>query len=231
MYNHNFGATTMNTENKNFMDYQPKPESEIKLEIKRYEFRYVLIFAISALISCIVVAALLGPSDFSIQLNSIKLNKADLVLIYIPFLMLFLLLAIQHISRVFEKNTKTSRFPHPTLTEKINGTYALIIKDLCRKDPQFQQKVGEIIKFRGNKLLNIDFYAITKGYNILKLAKQVDKNVVEHELYQIIEDTSPCVHLSTTMFHEGLAQCFKCNATINSKREIVEPLNKDHKIN
>lgn len=205
----------MNTDNKNLLDYQPKPENEIKLEIKKYQIKHALFFSIFTILG--LSAAFNLPTDIS--------------LILIPALLILDIIIALRILKKFKKNIEIDQYPNSNLIEKINGTQALIIKELFCQDPHLQQKVSEIIKFRGKKLLNIDFYAITKGYDILKLTQQIDMNVADRVTHQIIEDTSPCTHISTTMFHEGLAQCFKCNATINSKREIVEPLNKDHKTN
>jgi len=30
-----------------------------------------------------------------------------------------------------------------------------------------------------------------------------------------------CLHFSTTMFHEGKATCFECDAVVNHKREVI----------
>lgn len=35
------------------------------------------------------------------------------------------------------------------------------------------------------------------------------------------DDKGECRHFSTTMFHEGKAECFHCDAVVNGDREII----------
>ena len=34
-------------------------------------------------------------------------------------------------------------------------------------------------------------------------------------------DIGDCLHFSTTMFHDGKATCFDCDAVVNHKREVI----------
>ena len=74
---------------------------------------------------------------------------------------------------------------------------------------------------------SLEFKCYQKEKQIEELTKQLtlcreeNKGLVGKVSEKHKVDMAECVHFSTTMFHEGKAECFACGAVVNHERKVI----------
>ncbi len=56
--------------------------------------------------------------------------------------------------------------------------------------------------------------------NAVLIRKQSIPHAIRDDVFQ--KKGEPCRHFSTTMFHNGRANCFNCLSIVNERREVIE---------
>ena len=70
------------------------------------------------------------------------------------------------------------------------------------------------------QLNNMEACYIEKKKEVEELQERIDvSKSSQPKLHKT--DIGDCLHFSTTMFHDGKATCFDCDAVVNHKREVI----------
>ena len=78
---------------------------------------------------------------------------------------------------------------------------------------------GEIDQLKA-QLNNMEACYIEKKKECEELQERIDvSKSSQPKLHKT--DIGDCLHFSTTMFHDGKATCFDCDAVVNHKREVI----------
>ena len=80
-----------------------------------------------------------------------------------------------------------------------------------------QQAIIDNLKAQLN---NIEACYIEKKKECEELQGQIDASKSSQPKLHKTE-IGDCLHFSTTMFHDGKATCFDCDAVVNHKREVI----------
>lgn len=78
---------------------------------------------------------------------------------------------------------------------------------------------GEIDELKA-QLNNMETCYIEKKKQVEELQGQIDASKSSQPKLHKTE-IGDCLHFSTTMFHDGKATCFDCDAVVNHKREVI----------
>lgn len=70
------------------------------------------------------------------------------------------------------------------------------------------------------QLNNMEACYIEKKKELEELQGQIDASKSSQPKLHKAE-IGDCLHFSTTMFHDGKATCFDCDAVVNHKREVI----------
>ena len=70
------------------------------------------------------------------------------------------------------------------------------------------------------QLNNMEACYIEKKKQVEELQGQIDASKSSQPKLHKTE-IGDCLHFSTTMFHDGKATCFDCDAVVNHKREVI----------
>ena len=70
------------------------------------------------------------------------------------------------------------------------------------------------------QLNNMEACYIEKKKEVEELQGQIDASKSSQPKLHKTE-IGDCLHFSTTMFHDGKATCFDCDAVVNHKREVI----------
>lgn len=87
----------------------------------------------------------------------------------------------------------------------------------ARKAWQEQQAIIDSLKAQLN---NMEACYIEKKKECEELQGQIDASKSSQPKLHKTE-IGDCLHFSTTMFHDGKATCFDCDAVVNHKREVI----------
>ena len=82
-----------------------------------------------------------------------------------------------------------------------------------------KEKVAEIHSLKA-QLNNMEACYIEKKKECEELRGQIDASKSSQPKLHKTE-IGDCLHFSTTMFHDGKATCFDCDAVVNHKREVI----------
>lgn len=82
---------------------------------------------------------------------------------------------------------------------------------------QHQQAIIDDLKAQLN---NMEACYIEKKKEVEELQGQIDASKSSQPKLHKTE-IGDCLHFSTTMFHDGKATCFDCDAVVNHKREVI----------
>ena len=74
--------------------------------------------------------------------------------------------------------------------------------------------------YRKAQLNNMEACYIEKKKECEELRGQIDASKSSQPKLHKTE-IGDCLHFSTTMFHDGKAACFDCDAVVNHKREVI----------
>ncbi len=83
-----------------------------------------------------------------------------------------------------------------------------------------EQKQQAIIDQLKAQLNNMETCYIEKKKECEELQGQIDASKSSQPKLHKTE-IGDCLHFSTTMFHDGKATCFDCDAVVNHKREVI----------
>jgi len=82
---------------------------------------------------------------------------------------------------------------------------------------ELKQKEVDSLKAQLN---NMETCYIEKKKQVEELQGRIDASKSpQPKLHKT--DIGDCLHFSTTMFHDGKATCFDCDAVVNHKREVI----------
>lgn len=123
-------------------------------------------------------------------------------------------------------NAKKNGFRCTTKSNEFNagwiaftGAIAAMREDQQAKIDELQKRIDGIKKIireayesEGNSSVEIVFDEVEQLEQALKGWSTLNLNT---------DENGECRHFSTTMFADGKAECFHCNAVVNEKREVI----------